>query len=65
MTEEWPRPQDEGDRADRFSYPEDEEGVVYLDDDGNEISPEEFRERVRLKAERLRREGEGTAPGDV
>jgi hypothetical protein len=45
------------DREDRFGYPEDEEGVVYLDDDGNEITPEEFRERVRRKAERLRREG--------
>jgi hypothetical protein len=64
VTEERPKPQNEEDRADRFGYPEDEEGVVYLDDDGNEISAEEFRERVRRDAERLRREGESPRPDE-
>jgi hypothetical protein len=44
-------------REDRFSHASDED-LVYYDEKGNRISAAEWRELVRVSADRLRREQE-------
>ncbi len=48
--------------AEKFGWPEGEQGVVYFDEHGREISQEKWLERVKRKARRIKAErGQGAA----
>jgi len=53
----------DADRADYFSWPEGEGSVTFLDEEGNALSTEQWRERMERKARALARDEDSPERG--